>query len=346
MSIYVVKQCSVEKWPLSLYRFQAFFEFREVELLSEQKERNAMAILQWGDRINAFPEIPASAPLTVRESVRRKHLVGIILLVIAGFQFVNLPGALVDRDLLAFGTIVLGLLICGVAMLFNRGGKATISSILLIVVVDLGCGLMLLTSPMGLDVANLPVFDVLVVSVLIAVSLLPAISVFPIALINILFIIAVLSFQPRTPELNMVLHSGMALDVIAQPIALQLIVALVTYLWVRSAQRAITRADRAEEIAELQQREAERSHQLETGIQQLLQTQVRAANGDLTVRANLSQDNLLWKVGVSLNMLLTRLQKSGREASRAEYENQQLRREVVRLTEYVREARADRHFVP
>ena len=205
---------------------------------------------------------------------------------------------------------------------------------------------MLLTSPMGLDVANLPVFDVLIVSELIAVSLLPAVSVFPIALINILFIIAVILFQPHTPALSMLLASGMALDVIAQPIALQIIVALVTYLWVRSAQRAIARADRAEEIAELQRREAERSHQLETGIQQLLQTQVRAANGDLTARTNLSQDNLLWKVGVSLNMLLTRLQKSGREASRAEYENQQLRREVARLTEYVSEVRADRHFVP
>lgn len=282
----------------------------------------------------------------MRESARRKHLVRIILLVIAGFQFVNLPGALVDRDPLAFGTIVLGLFICGVAMLFHRGGRATVSSILLIVVVDLGCGLMLLTSPMGLDVANLPVFDVLIVSELIAVSLLPAISVFPIAFIDILFIIAVILFQPHTPELNMLLASGMALDVIAQPIALQIIVALVTYLWVRSAQRAIARADRAEEIAELKQREAERTHQLETGIQQLLQTQVRAANGDLMARAHLSQDNMLWQVGVSLNMLLTRLQKSGREASRAEYENQQLRKEVARLISSVREVRADRHYMP
>jgi hypothetical protein len=346
MSIYVGKKCSVEKWSLFLYHFRALFEFRDIELLFEQKERNGMAILQWEDRINIVPEILGNAPLAVRESARRKHLVGIILVVIAGFQFVNLPGALVDRDLLAFGTIVLGLFICGVAMLFNRGGKATVSSILLIVVVDLGCGLMLLTSPMGLDVANLPVFDVLIVSVLIAVSLLPAISVFPIALMNILFIIAVFSFQPRTPELNMVLHSGMELDIIAQPIALQLIVALVTYLWVHSAQLAIARADHAEEIAELQRREAERSHQLETGIQQLLQTQVRAANGDLTARTNLSQENLLWKVGVSLNMLLTRLQKSGREASRAELENQQLRREVARLTSSLHEVRADRYVMP
>jgi hypothetical protein len=168
---------------------------------------------------------------------------------------------------------------------------------------------------------------------------------FVIELINILFIIAVILFQPHTPALSMLLASGMALNVIAQPIALQLIVAVVTYLWVRSALHAIARADRAEEIAELKQREAERTHQLETGIQQLSQTQVRAANGDLMARANLSQDNLLWKVGVSLNILLTRLHKSGREASRAEYEYQQLRREVARLASSMRETRVDRHFV-
>ncbi len=136
----------------------------------------------------------------------------------------------------------------------------------------------------------------------------------------------------------------MAYDVIVQPIGLQIIVAVVTYLWVRSALRAIARADRAEEIAELRRREAERTHQLETGIRQLLQTQVRAANGDLMARANLSQDNMLWQVGVSLNTLLTRLQKDGREASRAAYENQQLRAEVARLTEALREVRAMKHY--
>jgi hypothetical protein len=99
-----------------------------------------------------------------------------------------------------------------------------------------------------------------------------------------------------------------------------------------------------EEIAELQRREAERTRQLEAGIQQLLQTQVRVANGDLTARTNLSQDNLRWQVGVSLNMSLMRLQKAGREASRVGYENQQLRWEVARLSEVLREERAGREF--
>src|SRR5207245_1463190 len=147
-----------------------------------------------------------------------------------------------DRSPLALGTVVLGLLICGVAMLFNRGGRATVSSILLIVVIDLGCGLMLLTSPNGLDVANLPVFDVLIVSELIAVSLLPAVSVFPVALVNMLFIIGDIIFQPHTPALNVLLSSSMAYDAVAQPIGLQIIVAVVTYLWVRSAHLQVARA--------------------------------------------------------------------------------------------------------
>jgi len=195
-------------------------------------------------------------------------------------------------------------------------------------------------------VANLPVFDVLIVSELIAVSLLPAVSVFPIALGNILFILGDMTLQPHTPALNQLLASGMAYDVIIQPIGLQIIVALVTYLWVRNALRAIERADRAEEVAELKRRDAQRTHQLETGIQQLLQTHVRAANGDLMARANLSQDNLLWQVGVSLNTLLTRLQKAGRETSRIEHENQQLRGEVARLTQALHEARLVRHAPP
>src|SRR5258708_24040672 len=221
-----------------------------------------MAVLPWWDDLNVLPELPGSVPLALRESARRRQLVSTILLVVAGFQLVNLPGALKDQSPLALGTVVLGLAICGVAMLFNRGGKAIVSSILLIVVIDLGCGLMLLTSPMGLDVANLPVFDLLIISELIAVSLLPAGSVFPIALGNILFILADIGLQPHTSALTRLRASGMAYDVIVQPIGLQIIVAVATYLCVRSSLRAIARSDRAEEVAELKRRDAERTHQL------------------------------------------------------------------------------------
>jgi hypothetical protein len=245
-----------------------------------------------------------SPSLASREQGRRKQIVSIVLLIIILFQLIDLPGALMSHSVTAIGIAVLGLALCGLAMLFNHFGRVTVVSVLLILVVDLGCGLMLLTSPMGLDVGDLPVFDVLLVSELIAVSLLPALSVFP--------------------------------------VALQIVVALITYFWVRSALRAIARADYVEEVAQLQQREAEllrreaeRTRQLDLGSQHLLEVLVRAANGEHTVRAALPADNLLWRVSSALNILLIRL----RRALQAEKEYQRLRVENARLTKLLFEAR-------
>src|SRR6266567_7876674 len=192
--------------------------------------------------------------IALREQARRKQIASAVLLVIVIFQLAELPGALIMHTAMDIGTVILGLLLCAVATLFNQFGKVTIVTVLLIAVVDLGCGLMLLTSPMGLDVSNLPVFDVLLVSELIAVSLLPAFSVFPVALTNVLFILLDIALQPHTPAFNMMLTSDMGYGAVAQPVALQIVVALITYFWVRSALRAIARADYAEEVAQLQQR--------------------------------------------------------------------------------------------
>lgn len=277
--------------------------------------------------VNAGPD--------TREQTRRQRIVSIVLLVIVLFQLVDLPGAILSHSAMAIGTVFLGLALCAAAAVFNRYGRATIVSILLIAVVDLGCGLMLLTSPMGLDVGDLPVFDVLLVSELIAVSLLPAISVFYVGFANILFIILVLAFLPHTPALKMILESNMGYSAVVQPISLQIVVAVIAYFWVRSALRSAERADRAEEIAQLRQREVElqrrdleRTHQLDLGNQHLLNVLARAANGDSSVRANLSAENELWRVGGAVNLLLSRLRRS----SQGEAEIRRLREENARLT--------------
>lgn len=272
----------------------------------------------------------------LREQVHRKQVVNIILLVITAFQLIDLPGAIMMKSSASIGTVIFGLVLCGIALVFNQMGKVTIVSILLIAVVDLGCGLMLLTTPMGLNVSDLPVLDVLIVSELIAVSLLPPISVFPVAVSNIAFIVADLALQPKTPELQMVLTSSMGFNAIVQPISLQIVVAAVSFIWVRSALVALARADRAEEIAAMQQREAEMQHReaerqqhIEVGVQHLSQILVQAANGDKTVRAQMNQDNMLWRIGNSLNLLLTRLMRTGQ----LEQENKRLRAELTTLKE-------------
>ncbi len=277
----------------------------------------------------------------VREEVRRQNVVTFILLVIFLFQLINLPGAIIRKSPLDIGTVMFGIALCGIAMMFNRMGKVNIVSFLLICIVDLGCGLMLLMSPMGLDVSELPIFDLLVVSELIAVSLMPAISIFPVAISNIVFIIAMLVLMPHTPELAMVLKSDMAYDAIAQPISLQIVVAAIAYIWVSAALRAAARADRAEEIAELQrnqaqlqQREIEQKRQLDMGIDELLHVLVRVSNGQTSL-VSLSQENVLWRVGNSVNLLLTRL----RRAQQVEQENQRLRAQNYQLMEKLHAAK-------
>src|SRR5205809_6881622 len=84
--------------------------------------------------------------IAVREETQRKQVVSAVLLVIVLFQLPNLPGALMRHSLMAIGTVFLGLLLCGVAIRLNQPGNLTRVSLLLILVVELGCGLMLLTS--------------------------------------------------------------------------------------------------------------------------------------------------------------------------------------------------------
>jgi hypothetical protein len=125
---------------------------------------------------------------------------------------------------------------------------------------------------------------------------------------------------------------------IDRPIALQIIVAVVAFLWVRGTDEAIRRADRAEELAALEHAVAEQRRQLEVGAQQILETHVRVANGDFAARAPVVQDNILWQVAASLNNLLARLQKSAQS-------DHQLRRtedELRRLAGAIDDAQAGR----
>lgn len=281
-------------------------------------------------------EISQSTYTAPEEKSWHKHVVNVALLIIVAFQVINLPGAILNKDIPTILIILPGLMLCSLAFLFHRLGKVLVVSVLLIVIVNLGCSLTLLTAPGGLDVGNLPVFDMLIVSELIAISLLPARSVFLVALANALFTLVDITFQPHTAALNHFLASGTGYTAIVHPLSLQIIVAIVTYIWVRSTQSAMTRADRAEEIAKLRKREADRKQQLDANIEELSQVLVRAANGDRSVRVNLSQDNILWRIGNLLNLLVTRLAKT----SQIEQENLRLRGQVAQLTEVVKKASA------
>lgn len=210
----------------------------------------------------------------------------------------------------------------------NRIGRVQLAGILLIVAVDVIVGGIILSERNGLDPIFLSMFDLFVVTELIAASILTPSSVFGVALINMLLIVLDINFQPRSMMwMQMVMSQQLAYSLLARPVMLYLVVAAVAYLWVRSALNALQRADRAELIAELEKRELEQKKQIEQEIEQILMVHVRIANGDLNARAPTYQDHSLWQIGLALNNLLARF----KNAARAEYSLQRITEDISQL---------------
>ena len=129
-----------------------------------------MAVLPMHNYPSLLSAAEQNATVAVYEKNRRKQVVIFVLLVIVAFQAIDLLGSFLSHSMTDVWTALLGFALCGIALVFHKSGQMAVVSVLLIIVVDLGCGVMLLFSPMGLDVGSLPVFDVLLLSELIAVS--------------------------------------------------------------------------------------------------------------------------------------------------------------------------------
>jgi len=305
---------------------------------SEQVVEPSKGPLGWWYRLAAPPDPSANASAAARAVARRGQLASLLLLAIIVLGVAALPIGVytLHTNPIILPALVIGILGCGVAALFNRRGMVIVVAILLVLLLDAGYTAIVLGAP--IDGPDLAIFDLFVFSELVAVSLMAPVNVFFVAVFNSCVILATLFLAPHTPALAQTLTTDAAYDVIARPVALQVIVAVVTYLFARGEERAIQRADRAEEIAALEARELDRTRQIEQGVEQILQTHVRAANGDYTARAALGQNNILWQVAVSLNNLLSRLQRS----AQAEFELQRVTQEIGRLTSAIQNARAGR----
>jgi hypothetical protein len=271
-----------------------------------------------------------------RETARRSRLVSWIILGLLIGDLVLVPvGAGDPSTLVAVAIVGLGLLI---AAILNRAGAVGLAGALIVLLICAGVMGVLLSLPNGVDLVSLPAFDLLAIAVLVATSVLPRIFAFVVAGFNVGLILLDFALQPKAADLAHAAQVYGAAALVARPIALQIIVATVAYLWVRGTEDAIRRADRAEEIAAIEHAIAEQKRQLDYGIQQILETHVRVANGDFSARAPLNQDNILWQIAASLNNLLSRLQKSGQ----AEYQLRRTEEEIRRLAVAIRDAQLGR----
>ena len=271
-----------------------------------------------------------------REITRRSRLMAWIILGLLIMVVVLLPAGLADMPtLVAILAAGVGMII---AAILNRAGLITAAGSLLVLLV-IGAVVGAVTSaPGGLDTVYLPAYDLFAIAVVLGASILPRGAAFVIAGVNVAIIVADFLLQPKTGDLLRLYKLEGTLPLIARPIALQIIIATVAYLWVRGTDEAIRRADRAEEMATLEHAFAEQRRQLEVGAQQLLETHVRVANGDYTARAPLSQDHMLWQVAASLNNLITRIQRAGD----AEFKLRRTEEEMMRVVAAIDDANGGR----
>lgn len=263
--------------------------------------------------------------LRQRETLRRSQLTAWIILGLLITDLLLIPLGLQDPTTLT-AVVVAGLGILGSAIL-NRLGYTNAAGVLLILLI-IGAGMGGVTGHVGgLSVVDLPAYDLLVIAIVVAASVLPPISAFVVAAVNIIAIILNFNLQTPAHDLQRQIASLGVVGLLARPVALQIIIAAVAYLWVRGINEQIRRADRAEEIVELERVVAEQKRALDLGIEQLTQAFVRAANGDYSARVNIPRQNPLWSIGTQMNTFVQRLQHAGQ----ANFELERTRQEAFRL---------------
>lgn len=209
---------------------------------------------------------------------------------------------------------VIGLLCILSSILANKLGYNRVAAFLLILDTTLlSVGALLRND---LDPAFVPVFCSLVVTVILAGSLMPPVFALLVAVMNCGIITLVTWLQPHTAYYDQMVNKGGISLVFGLPIILQIIVGVVIYAIMTNLITTIRRADQAEEIVALQKeivnhqrRRVQDQQQLEEGIAMLAQVYTAAANGDLGARVPLGSDSVLWQVAVPMNNLLSRAQR-------------------------------------
>ena len=274
----------------------------------KQETQKKNGLIQWWYKLTALPEASENASFVQREAVRKSHLLSTIVLWLLFIFFFFIPACLaLPNHYVIFAD--LGMMpVCVIALFLNRAQKPEIAGLLLTVAFELALTMVIFTTQ-PLDEPSIQQYELYVFGELLCVSLLAPGSVFLMMAYNIAMITVSLLWQPHTAILARDLQTQF-IPILARPVGVQFLVAFVSYLWVRGTIKAIARADHAERVAKLEHDLAEQKQKLEEGIQQILETHVAVANGNLNARAPFTQDNVLWQIARALNTLLVRFQRA------------------------------------
>ncbi|HEX8035875.1 MAG TPA: hypothetical protein VF510_18610 [Ktedonobacterales bacterium] len=297
------------------------------------------------------PPIPTHVlTITERERLRKAELTSFSIIAVFVFLIALVSNSLADpATAQAVGIMAVGLLI---AAILNRTGRTRAAAYLIPSLMMLVTIAAILGSE--LNTILFPAYDLFVLPIFLSSLTGNRRAPWFFAFFAIAFIAIDFAIQPHelitasSPQFG----SAVKFDTIVfwtqsftwwgminRHVALAFFAGFFGWLGARSVDFAITRADRAEELAELERRELENKRQIETAAQHLLEVHTRVANGDFSTRAALDRGNVLWSVGQSLNNLLQRLQRQGQ----SEYQLRRTEEEAQRLATALDEVNAGRY---
>ena len=304
-------------------------------------------ILGWWLNLTAPPAPNRLVPIAEQERLRKAELTSYSILAVFALLLALVSNSFDDP---ATGQAVLvsaiGLVIAAV---LNRTGWTRTAAYFVPSLFMAVIALAILGG--GLDTIVLPAYDLFVLPVFLTSLTANQRAPWVFAFIAITFIVGDFVLQPHGLITATTTPGGQASNfdsiqywtriynqwgMVNRHISLAFFAAFFGWLGARSVNAAIRRADRAEELAALEHAVGAQRQQLEVGVQQILETHVRIANGDYAARAPLSQDHLLWQISSSLNNLMGRLQKSGQ----AEHQLRRTEDELRRLAAAIDDAQA------
>ncbi|GHO72106.1 hypothetical protein KSC_109980 [Ktedonobacter sp. SOSP1-52] len=281
------------------------------EMMEQEAPKNNNLIERWY-ALTAIPEAPVTASFTAREASRKSRLTSSVLFFFTVMVISLLPACFLAISLYpSYFWLTLGLAgACIVALMLNRGGH-TLTAGILVNIASFSALTAALFSTIPFDETTLQGYDMYVVVELLAVSLLPARSVILVYLASVASILGTLfgGVVQHSTVLQNDLNNRWFI-MIARPIGTLLLVGGVAFILATTLSAAIKRANQAEMIAKLEHELSGQRQELEAGIQQLLDVHVQVANGNLSARASLSQNNVLWQIASALNNLLVRFQRA------------------------------------
>jgi hypothetical protein len=258
-----------------------------------------------------------SSDLAAQESLRHSRLISALLLILVAVLGFFVPSGLGGYSLV--WVQILTMASCGVLVaVLNRWGQVTLSALVMTLLVDVALLQFLLSLP-RLNTTNLADLDLFTIAVLIGGILLPRWLIVSTSALQIALIILVFYLKLHDPVLDAEIgkyEAGLGYAALTDPILLQICGASIAWLYAWSVQRALLRANRAEELADARARIsaqarqiAEQNQRLAQGIALLQEAQARVANGEYSARISLQKNELL-PVAVSFNIMAERLSRN------------------------------------